>query len=411
MRSGIFSLLFTNAAYRRLWCAEFISFVGDWFTLIALVRFAHEETGSSLGTGLLLGSQMAPNFLLSSFAGSLADRVPRKKIMITCDVLRAVGALALLAPFIFNIHGTPAVAVILLLVIFQSSLTAVFRPAASACVPNLVKPEELSAAGTLEGLSWSLGLIVGSGLGGLATDALGTHACFLIDSLSFVASALFLRKLALPAAPASRRTVKSGLGDYGELIDELKHNKKMVAPILAKCAWGVGAAQLLLLTEFGDNVLGRGAASTGFGLLYASRGIGTAVGPALARRVFGENDRAIRRSMMLGFAGAAICYFIFGLGTSLPVALLCIAGAHGGGSMIWIGATVLLQRAAPDHVRGRAFGVEMALHTITACGFPLLAAVLLDAGYEPSYLVKLFAVVTAILGGAWSILAVRFSQE
>mgnify|MGYP003694355107 CR=1 FL=1 len=166
---------------------------------------------------------------------------------------------------------------------------------------------------------------------------------------------------------------------------------------------GVSAAQLLLLTEFGDRLLGTAAASAGFGMLYAARGLGTAFGPAIARRVLGESDRAIRASITWGFAAAALFDWCFGGQPAPVIALLCISAAHAGGSMVWIGATVLVQRTAPDRVRGRAFALEMALHTLTACVCPLLAAWLVDRGHDPAELVRAFALAIAGMGlcGLW----------
>jgi MFS family permease len=293
----------------------------------------------------------------------------------------------------------------------QETLEAFFRPAAQASVPSLVAPEALSAAGTLDGLSWSLGLVVGSALGGITVDLLGRPAAFAIDSASFLLSAALLAGLPLPRVAADLGPRRSTLGDLAELREEVARRPQLAAAMLAKCAWGVGSAQLLLLTTFGADVLGTAAASTGFGLLYAARGTGTAVGPFLARIAFGESDRAIRLSMAAGFVAAAAFYAGFGMRPPLPFALLCVTGAHMGGSAIWIGATVLVQRHAPDRVRGRAFAAEMALHTLTACASPIAAALLVDAGTDPSDVVLLFAGATLLLGLAWTTLAERAARR
>jgi predicted MFS family arabinose efflux permease len=294
-------------------------------------------------------------------------------------------------------------------VAFQNSAGVFFRPAASASVPHLVRPEDLSLAGTLDGLSWSLGLVAGSALGGLCVDALGLDLCFLLDSASFLASAALIRGLPLPrvAAVVDGAPVKRNLADFGELFAELKRAPLLWAALLAKCAWGVGAAQLLLLTTFGERLLGAAAASTGFGLLYAARGLGTACGPAFARRFLGDSDRALITSITVGFTLASLFYGFFGLTPPAALALVCIGVAHAGGSMVWIGSTVLVQRTAPDRVRGRAFALELSLHTLTAAAAPFAAAVLLDAGWAPERLILAFAGLTAALGAAWTFLAWR----
>jgi MFS family permease len=406
-RTGVFALLANNPAYRRLWLAQLISFCGDWFTLVALVQLVKSETGGRLAIGALLATQLAPNLFLGSIAGSVADRIPRRIVMITCDALRAAGALAFLLPAALGLHGGGFVAWILGWVAFQHSVTVFFRPASSASMPSLVRLEDLSSAGTLDGLSWSLGLVVGSALGGLAVDQFGVSECFIIDSLSFVVSLFLVRSLPLPRAAAAPESHKKGpaFADFGELFAEMRRNPALVPLVLTKCAWGVSAAQLLLLTEFGDRLLGTAAASAGFGMLYAARGLGTAFGPAIARRVLGESDRAIRASITWGFAAAALFYWCFGGQPAPVIALLCISAAHAGGSMVWIGATVLVQRTAPDRVRGRAFALEMALHTLTACVCPLLAAWLVDRGHDPAELVRAFALAIAGMGLLWSLAA------
>src|SRR5215510_11472093 len=97
MSRGVLALLASNPGYRRLWMAQFISFIGDWFTFVALVRLVKEETGGRLAVGALIAAQLAPSFFLGSIAGSTADRIPRRTVMIACDVLRAAGALGFLA--------------------------------------------------------------------------------------------------------------------------------------------------------------------------------------------------------------------------------------------------------------------------------------------------------------------------
>lgn len=406
--TGLLGFLRRNPAYGRLWLAGFVSFFGDWFTIVALVRYLGDETQGRLAVGGLFAAQALPALLFGSVAGSTADRVPRRTVMIACDLLRAAGTLAFLAPSRLGLEGAAFVAWILTWVGFQHSVGVFFRPACSSSVPALVGFSDLTFAGTLDGLSWSLGLIAGSAMGGVAVDHLGLDACILIDSATFLASAAMLRTLPLPrsaAAPSDRRRPR--LADYGELLTEVSRDRRLVAPLLAKCAWGVGAAQLLLLTTFGDRLLGAAAPSTGFGLLYAARGLGTACGPAFARRILGESDRALIATIGSGFALAAAFYGIFGLTPPGAAALVCVAAAHAGGSMVWIGSTVLLQRRTPDRIRGRAFALELSLHTLTAAAAPLLAAALLDRGWLPEHLVLLFAGLTALLGSLWLLLARR----
>jgi len=417
---GVVALLRENRVYRRFWIAELVSFMGDWFTFLAIARLVHDATGSSLAVGGVIVAQMAPSMLFSAPAGTLADRLPRRTVMITCDLLRMLGAFGFLVPRALEMEGAGFTTAVLALVGFQHALTAFFRPAASASVPALVPPQALAAAGTLDGLSWSLGLVVGSALGGLAADHLDLWICFTIDAATFLVSAWLLAGLPLPREPAVGRgagkdrtwwSEAASTFDFRELFEEMRRSPLLTVSLLAKTAWGVGAAQLLLLNEFGGSILSAAAASTGFGLLYAARGLGTAFGPMTAHRLLGQGTAGLLRSIAVGFACAATFYGIFATDPGWWLSLFCVAAAHGGGSAIWISATVLVQRLAPDRVRGRAFALEMSLHTLVGSASALTAGALVDAGWKPTSVVALFAVLTAVLGSAWCVLAWRAGAD
>ncbi|HKE00957.1 MAG TPA: MFS transporter, partial [Planctomycetota bacterium] len=209
--SGPFGLLARNAAYRRLWLSYFISFAGDWFTLVALVRFIHEATGERQEVGYLFAIQIFPSLAVGWLAGSVADRLPRRSVMIACDCVRAAGALAYLP-----LMAIGRVELVLALTLLQHSVTAFFRPAVQASVPHLVEARDLASAGALDGISWSLGLILGAALGGIAVDHVGVRMSFVIDAATFLASAALIRGLPLPRVAAAPRAAagRSSLREF-----------------------------------------------------------------------------------------------------------------------------------------------------------------------------------------------------
>ena len=132
--------------------------------------------------------------------------------------------------------------------------------------------------------------------------------------------------------------------------------------LLVKPAWGFGGGILTLLAVFGEKVFPVGhSAATGIGVLFAARGIGTAVGPIVARRISGEGAKRMQTSIGIAFLIGGLFYIAFGSTTNFVIALIVLGIAHMGGSILWVYSTVLLQREVEDGFRGRVFAAELAL--------------------------------------------------
>jgi MFS family permease len=146
-----------------------------------------------------------------------------------------------------------------------------------------------------------------------------------------------------------------------------------------KPAWGLGGGILTLLAVFGEKIfpVGKNAAG-GIGVLFAARGIGTAVGPIVARRIAGEVDRRMQASIGIAFLIGGIFYMLFGSATSFIFALVVLGIAHCGGSILWVFSTVILQRSVVDNFRGRVFAAELALVTLTMAASNYVTGELLD---------------------------------
>ncbi len=141
----------------------------------------------------------------------------------------------------------------------------------------------------------------------------------------------------------------------------------MLAYLLVKPAWGLGGGILTLLAVFGERIfpVGKGAAG-GIGVLFAARGIGTAVGPIVARRIAGEGERrmqAVDRNRVSDWW--RFLHRCSAVRRVLSFALIVLGIAHCGGSILWVFSTVMLQRAVVDNFRGRVFAAELALLTLT----------------------------------------------
>jgi MFS family permease len=178
-------LLANNKDFRWLWTGQVISELGTWFSFIAELGMVRVFSGSPFAATALMAGRMLPFFLVAPFAGVFADRLSRKRIMINTDIVRAVLALIYLYAF-----ATRSVWMVIIGSFVMSSLTMFFDAAKNATIANLVSPRELLTANVLSLSTRFLQYTVGAALGGLTAEQFGYNAAFVVNSLSFVASAL-----------------------------------------------------------------------------------------------------------------------------------------------------------------------------------------------------------------------------
>jgi len=400
---GYIDLLRRNRNFRQLWLGQVVSQMGDWFDTIALYTIILNLTGSGRDVGLLLVARFVPSFLCGSMSGVVADRFSRRTIMIVSDLLRAVVVLG----FLF-VRRADQLWIIYVLTVLQLSLSTFFEPAKTAAVPSIVTDRELVSANAISSVTWSIMLTLGAAIGGLITGWFGTNAAFVLDALSYLLSAALIYNVNLPKRPKRERqklTFGRALG-ITETIEGARYVKRrpsVLALLLVKPAWGLGGGILTLLAVFGERIFPVGkSAATGIGVLFAARGIGTAVGPIVARRIAGEGTKRLQVSIGIAFLIGGIFYFAFGASTSFIVALLVLGIAHTGGSILWVFSTVLLQRSVEDNFRGRVFAAELALLTLTMAASNYVTGELLDRfGVSPRIVTMGIGVFFLLPGIIW----------
>ena len=157
-----------------------------------------------------------------------------------------------------------------------------------------------------------------------------------------------------------------GFSETVEGARYVKERPRVLALLLVKPAWGLGGGIITLLAIFGEKIFPVGGSpATGIGVLFAARGIGTAIGPIVARRIAGEGDARMQNTIGIAFLIGGLFYMAFGAATNFIFALVVLGIAHCGGSILWVFSTVLLQRGVEDQFRGRVFAAELALLTLT----------------------------------------------
>jgi MFS family permease len=400
MSVGYLELLRQNRGFRQLWLGQVVSQLGDWFDTIAVMTLVLNLTGSGRDVGLIMVARFLPSVVIGPLSGVVADRFNRRTIMIVSDILRAVVVLG----FLF-VRRPDQIWLIYALTVLQLTLSTFFEPAKSAAIPSIVAERELVTANAITSVTWSAMLTLGAVAGGLVTGWFGTDAAFVVDSATYLLSAALVWSVRLPRrAPRAKTplTISKALGitDTLEGIRYVRTRPRVLALLAVKPAWGLGGGILALLAVFGEKVfpVGRNAA-TGIGVLYAARGIGTAVGPVFARRLAGESRTRMQTIIGLSFLVGGIFYAAFGGATNYTLALLMLAIAHMGGSILWVFSTVLLQTAVEDNFRGRVFAAELALLTLTMAASNYITGELLDRFHYPPRAVTIAIGILFLLPG------------
>ncbi|HQZ34416.1 MAG TPA: MFS transporter [Ilumatobacteraceae bacterium] len=352
-------LLRSNRDLRWLFIAQVISFMGDWFSFVAVTGMIKDATDSEFLVSLAFVSFSLPSFLASPIAGVTVDRYDRRKLLLIVSLLQTFAALGLFTATDSNIWP---------LFVFQgiiSSFAAFVKPAIDAGVPNLARnPEELRVANALFGSTWGVMLAVGAALGGVFSQAFGREAAFAANAISFLVAmgifALIRRPMQQPHH-ANRPAMKP-LADISEAISYARKDHVVLALIASKSTFAIGAGTVSQLPVLATNVFGWSDGGTG--MLLAARGVGAGLGPLIAAR-FAKGSVA-KVLQICGLAGIAFSasYLAAGWSPAIWVAAFFIAFGHLGGGAQWTLSTYGLQMRTPDHIRGRVMAGDFAIVTL-----------------------------------------------
>ena len=373
LSKGYIEFFSSNPKYRRLWAASVISLLGEWFNTIALFLLILQYSGSQFLLGILFAVRMFLFGISQPINGLLADRLNRKSLMFWSNVLQIGLALSFLL-----VDGEEDMWWLISLSGLMMLLHGVYVTAERAAVPNIVEEEDLITANAIGSASWSTALCMGAMLGGIVVSEWGTDAAFIIDSLTFLLSAIIL--IPLTIEQKVDESMKGPL--FGTAIKNIKigwnriyNDKRLLRIVFAKSSWNLGGAGLagVFLVLAGADITGYGAAF-GFGLFFFARGIGTGIGPLIARSVFKDKNKwPSLIGILVSVSGIFYLFVGVTLDYYLPLTVLLIIISHSASGGNWVLSTVLTQSWVEDEVRGRVFSMDMlilgtsaALSTTTA---------------------------------------------
>src|SRR6266567_3367933 len=381
-------LLRHNRNFRRLWMAQIVSEVGDWFYTLSIYTLLLQLTGHPGSVALALVLQVLPQTFVGPTAGMVNDRVKRKHVMIAADLARCGVVLAMLL-----VRSRSMVWLVYPLLLAETTMAAFFEPARSAVIPNIAAETEVLVANTLSSATWSVNLLIGASVGGVVAALYGRDTVFILNALSFLTSALLISGMhfAEPHAEAAAPLRPRDLVDFSPVLEEIRYIRShptLLPAVFAKAgAFMVGPSWVIFTVmgagEFavhGRGIDAAGGSMLGMSILLGGRGLGALMGPLVAARWAGQSDRRLRLGILFGYLIIAFGYGALGASRGVWMAAACAMLAHMGGATVWVFSTTLLQLHTEDRFRGRVFSADLGLASLTFATTAYLCGRLLDVG-------------------------------
>jgi MFS family permease len=342
--------------YRLYWLGKLVSFTGSYMQILGQAWLVLQLTHSAFRLGLVGALEALPVLLFSLVGGVLADRWPRRRVLL-CHRTAAMAQAALF--WILVVTGSIQLWQVYALALSLGLMDALGRPASHAFIVELVGPADLPNALALNSLLSNVTRMLGPGLGGIIIASGGLSMLFLLNALSFIASIVGLALIdprTLHSQPA--RPANAGVREtpWQSLRAGVTYVWRTPAVSLVLVVAGLvllfGSNFNVVLPFFATAVLHAGA--RGFGFLSASAGAGALVA---ALWLAWSNRRPTVRGVLAGALGFALLEAVFALSRFYLLSLVLIALVGGAELLFAMLALTLVQTLAPDDLRGRVMSV------------------------------------------------------
>ena len=346
-----FKDVFRNENLRRLELAWAASIVGNWAFLVAVSVYAY-GVGGEAAVGLILLLRLVPAALIAPFAGLLADRYRRERVLLITNLLRIV-LIGAAAVCVF-LDAPPAV--VYALAIAAAIVTTPFRSAQAALTPSLARsPSELTAANAVASTVESLAAFAGPAIAGLLLVVAGTGTVFALTAGLVAVSTLFVLRIRAPEFKRRRELEASTIASEALVGFRTVAGEPALRVLIGlfTAQTFVAGAALVYLVVLAIEVLDLGEAGVGY--LNSALGIGALIGGVLAFSLTGA--RRLSPAFLLGVVLWGVPLILLGIWQSIAPALLLFALLGVGNSLVDVAAFTLVQRAVPDEILARVFGV------------------------------------------------------
>ena len=371
-----------NPDLRRLELAWAWSVVGHWAYLVAVSVYAYDQGGEK-AVGLVFALRLIPAAVVAPFAGMLADRYQRERVLLFTNLARIV----LVTAAAIGVYAGAEPAVVYALAVAAAIVTTPFRSAQAALTPTLARtPTELTAANAVASSVESLAVFVGPALAGLLLALASTGTVFAVNAAMLVVSTLFLLRIHAP------RVERDPEIEAGTIVSEALAGFRTIARtsslrvligFLGAQTFVAGMLQVfIVVTAF--ELLDEGDAGVGY--LNSALGVGALLGGIASLTLTGA--ARLGPPFVGGVLGWGVPLILVGLLPELAPALVLLALVGAANSIMDVAGFTLVQRAVPDDVLARVFGVIQMLWLLTLGVGALVAPFIVDGiGIEAALIV------------------------
>lgn len=377
-----------NLNFRRLWLAQIVSEIGDWFYTLSIYTLLLQLTGHAGSVALALILQVLPQTFAGPTAGVVNDRLRRKHVMIAADLIRCAIVMAMML-----VRSRSTVWLVYPLLLAETTMAAFFEPARNAVIPNISAEGEVLVANTLSSATWSVNLLIGASVGGVVAAFFGRNTVFLLNALSFLASAALISGMNFsePHAESASPLRARDLVDFSPVLEGIRYirgHRALLPAVFAKSGELMVGPSWVIFTVLGaqefavrsHGINAAGGAMLGMSILLGGRGLGALFGPLVSARWAGRSDHRLRLGILFGYLTIAMGYSLLGAARSVWIAAACALLAHAGGSTVWVFSTTLLQLHTEDRFRGRVFAADLGLASFSFAVTAFLCGRFLDLG-------------------------------
>jgi hypothetical protein len=383
---GTYGTLFANSEFRALWLAQILSVLGDQLARVALTLLVYDRTRSPLLAAVTFAASVLPVFVGGLVLSPLADRLPRRAVMIACDLARMALVLIMAIP------GVP-LPVLVGLLFTVTMISTPFTSARSGMYPDILPGDSFALGTAVTMTTYQVALVAGFAGGGAAVGFFGVRPCLLADAVTFGISALIAfiwvrpRPAARPDGAAGREARRGGGMTAG--VRMAFGRPALRTPMLLGCLATFYVAPEGIAAPLAHSL---GAGSLATGMVLTAGALGPSVGAVAFTRLVRP---AVRTTLMrpLAIAGCATL-MLFALQPPLPLALLIIV-VSGLFDCYQVPAVAAFVHAAPASHRSQLFGVAQAAMSLGQ-GAAMIAAGAIAEYVSPSATIALSGAVGAV---------------
>jgi MFS family permease len=349
-------------AFRRLWVGLVISRLGDQFTLLALVWFVLQLTGSGVAIGLVVFCFQLPTILSSPLMGRLLDHYQPRTIMAVDNFGRA--CLIATIPVLYAL-GSLHLTVVYVVALLSGILSPATEVGCRIVIPKLVPDQELEKANSLSSMSWDFATLVGPALAGILVTVISATAVLLLDAASFLlmgAMTISIPQMQRVLPGQEKVENRRSLLGFGTIFRMKALRFLTILTLLFLFTQGLTEVAVPVYTQ---KTLGNGA--VGYGLLMTAFGIGSLLSLMLISQFWTHKKRKLfSLGTILILSGLFLAPFVFL--RMLPVAILFMTLAGFAAAPYYVVEQSMMQRLVPQNVQGQVFGARGAL---SIAGYPL----------------------------------------